>query len=439
VSRRPASRRWVVWPALLTEAGVNLKARRVQAALSAFGIATGIAAVVLLVALVSGVHRMALRAFNAAGGNLVRVTIEADSSTRDAQGFPLTLQPQDADLVMASSRYFDLASAESTASAVVRGRIVEGQTFFVDSGGSLMARTTSRPLRASVRGLTGAGFEIQNLKVASGRLPLSPEIEGGARVAVLGADMARRIFGPTPPVGESVVLGDWTFRVVGVLDWVGEPTGDFGAPQDRYVYVPFRANATSFRGNSSASTMYLRLREPDTHEAAYTEARSILARRHARYGESSGQLQFRSSLDQLAEFNLVINGLKVVVGLVGGIGLFVGAVGVANVLLVSVRERTEEIGVRRAIGATRNDVFVSFLIEAVAITLIGGLVGILAAWLLTVAAGFIPVIPDGAEPYISPVTALTAMSLLVLVGIAAGVGPARRAASVFPVEALRGE
>jgi putative ABC transport system permease protein len=137
--------------------------------------------------------------------------------------------------------------------------------------------------------------------------------------------------------------------------------------------------------------------------------------------------------------NLILNGLKILVGLVGGIGLFVGAVGVANVLLVSVRERTQEIGVRRAIGATRRDIFIGFLIEALAITLIGGLAGITAAWLLTVVASLVPAIPDGAEPHISLLTAATAVSILVVVGIIAGVGPARRAAAVFPAEALRAE
>jgi putative ABC transport system permease protein len=143
-------------------------------------------------------------------------------------------------------------------------------------------------------------------------------------------------------------------------------------------------------------------------------------------------------VERLREMNLIITGLKLLAGLVGGIGLFVGAVGVANVLLVSVRERTVEIGVRRAIGARRRDVFLGFLFEALAITLAGGLLGIGFAWALTMAARLLP-IPQGAEPHISVLTAGSAVLLLMLVGVAAGVGPARRAASVFPAEALRAE
>ena len=433
-------RRWIVLGSLLGEAAASLRARRLQAALSSFGIATGIAAVVLLVALVSGVHRMALASFNAAGGNLVQVTIEQDPSTGSPDGFPLTLRAGDLDLILASSDRFDTAFAESTASAIVRGRVIQARMASVDPAtGGIRRRTASRPLRTTVRGLTPAGFDMQNLEVVHGRLPLAVEHRDGARVAVLGANVARELFGASPAVGERLVLGDWTFRVIGVLDWVGEPTGEFRMAQDRYVYVPFRANATTFRGNDNANSLHLRLREAGARDDAVADARAAISRRQTLHGESAGQLRFQTPLERLSELNLVINALKLLAGLVGGIGLFVGAVGVANVLLVSVRERTQEIGVRRAVGATRHDIFVAFLVEAMAITLSGGLLGVSAAWLLTVVAGLIPAIPDGAEPHVSLLTALTAVSILVVVGLAAGVGPARRAAGIFPAEALRAE
>jgi len=124
---------------------------------------------------------------------------------------------------------------------------------------------------------------------------------------------------------------------------------------------------------------------------------------------------------------------------VGGIGLFVGAVGVANVLLVSVRERRAEIGTRRAVGATKGAIFAGFLVEALAMTLSGGTIGIVVAWGLTKIAIFIPQVPVGARPHISLVTALTAIVLLTVVGLVAGVWPAKRAADVYPAEALRAD
>jgi putative ABC transport system permease protein len=434
-----AGSRAVILRSLVSEAAASLRGRRMQAALSAFGIATGIAAVVLLVALVSGLHRLALRTMHTAGGNVIQASVTSDPSTTAPRGFPLALRPDDLDAILTTSAFFEIGSAENSASAVVRG--VTAPTFWatVDrSTGMPIYSRTVRALSAGVRGLTAGGFELLNLSIATGRLPLAEEFDTGARVAVLGPGLARQIFGTTDPVGQTVVLSDWAFRVIGVLAWVGEEEGEFRSSMDRSIYVPFKTSASVFRGNDVASILRLRRKPEVTDEAAMADARAILTRRQQRLGETSGRVEFTTAIDRLRELNLVINGLKLLVALVGGIGLFVGAVGVTNVLLVSVRERTVEIGVRRAIGARRQDIFLGFLFEALAITLTGGACGIAGAWVLTLVARLFP-IPEGAEPHISFVTAASAVTLLVLVGIAAGVGPARRAASVFPAEALRGE
>lgn len=439
MSYRTAARGRIVLRSLFLEAMGNLNRRRMQAALSAFGIATGIAAVVLLVALVAGLHRMALATINAAGGNVVQVRVDTDPSTGDPKGFPLTLRPEDADVLLRTTGYFDLGVAENSANTVVRGVVVQSRSVVATGGGGFALRNTPRALSVQIRGVTPSGFELMNLRLASGRLPLPEEFDSADRVAVLGARIARQIFNTRNPVGEILVLGDWTFRVVGLLEYVGEPEGEFRAFQDQLIYVPFSTVAAVFRGNDTASSLSLRLKDPHASAEAVADARGILERRQQRLGQTSGVLAFTTTIERLAEMNLILNGLKVLVGLVGGIGLFVGAVGVANVLLVSVRERTQEIGVRRAIGATRRDIFIGFLVEALAITLLGGLAGIFGAWLLTVIAAFIPAIPDGAEPHISLTTGAVAVSILVVVGIVAGVGPARRAAAVFPAEALRAE
>lgn len=431
--------RLIILRSIIVEAGSSLNGRRMQAGLSAFGIATGIAAVVLLVAIVSGIHRLALQQFTQAGGNVVQVTAEADTSTRDPQGATLSLYEEDADAVVRASPYFDGAAVQNSTQAVVRGVVVQSNMFIMNNDtGRGIVRPQARAYTASIRGYSDMGFELAGLSLATGRLPSAAEFADGARVAVLGPAAAQQIFGTEPPLGRTVIFGDWPFVVVGVLEWIGEPDGEFRSGQDRMIYMPFRTVATTFRGSSVAAGMTLRMKTAGTNQLAVADARGILTRRIARHGQTTGRIEFTTAADRLAEMSLIVNGLKMAVALVGGIGLFVGAVGVTNVLLVSVRERTHEIGVRRAIGARRGDVFLGFLVEALAITLGGGAVGLLGAWLLTLVARFLP-IPDGAEPHISLITATTAVSLLVMVGIIAGVGPARRAAAIFPAEALRAD
>jgi putative ABC transport system permease protein len=405
---------------IVSEAASSLRGRRLQVALSSFGIATGIAAVVLLVSIVSGMHRYAIEQFSSVGGDIIRVTATQERSTRDPRGFNVTLRTTDLESVMKSVGYYDAAMA--------------------DNSGFGVLRTSKRSTReGSVRGLTQQGFELLSLTAARGRLFLPFEYEVGARVAVIGADVAADLFAGESAIGQTVVIGEWPYQVVGALEWVGDPAAADPASQDRSVYVPFRAAAATFRGNENANSMYFRLADPGAAAPAMTETRTVLDRLRRQRGETTGSFNVVSNIERMGEMNLVLNTMKIVVGLVGGIGLFVGAVGIANVLLVSVRERRAEIGTRRAVGATKRAIFAGFLMEALAMTLSGGLLGIFVAWALTKIALFIPQIPQGARPHISIVTAVTALALLTVVGLVAGVWPAKRAAAVYPAEALRAD
>lgn len=405
---------------IFSESAASLRGRRMQAALSSFGIATGITAVVLLVSIVSGVHRFMADTIGRIGGDLIQVNASPMRSTHDPRGFDVTLRVSDIDAIMAGSAYFTAGMAETGVNAPVR--------------------TIRRSTRSSfVRGLTPQGFDVLDLHAAQGRLFLDSEYANGSRVAVIGPDLAQELFVQESPVGQAMVIGDWPFQVVGVLPWVGDPNAGVPAGSDNAIYVPFKALAAAFRANDNAGSLRLRLASPDAADPAVADVKRILDLQRRQRGETSGEYQVTNMIDRMAEMTLVLTTIKLVVGLVGGIGLFVGAVGVANVLLVSVRERRVEIGVRRAVGATRRAIFAGFLVEALAMTLAGGLIGILAAWALAQIAVFIPQIPAGARPHISIETAVTAVALLTVVGLVAGVGPARRAAALFPAEALRAE
>lgn len=412
--------RGVIFANIVAEAWASLRGRRLQAALSSFGIATGIAAVVLLVSIVSGMHHYMLETLGAVGGDVILVQTSDSRSVRDPRGFSVSLRLDDLDALLRDSAFYSAGSAENFGSGVIR--------------------TSRRSTRGDFfRGVTEQAFDVQGIHVSRGRTFLSSEYEQASRVTILGPDLAQDLFNQESPIGQRIVVGDWPFTVVGVLEWVGDPEAGVPVGSDRGMFVPFKACADAFAGHQRASTFRLKLKDPDAGSAAVAETKARLTSAAKRRGESTGEFIVSNTVERAGQLNLVLNAIKMVVGLVGGIGLFVGAVGVANVLLVSVRERRSEIGVRRAIGATRRAIFVGFLLEALAITLSGGAVGIAAAWALTKIALLIPSVPVAARPHISLVTALTAVGMLTVVGLIAGVGPARRAAAVYPSEALRAD
>ena len=214
-----------------------------------------------------------------------------------------------------------------------------------------------------------------------------------------------------------------------------------GTPLSRIdsLYVPFKACAAAFRGNENANVINLRLKDAEGAADAIVETRTILEGLRKQRGETTGSFNVISSIERMGELNLVLNAIKIVVGLVGGIGLFVGAVGVANVLLVSVRERRagnrdpsrgrrdEARDLRRVPHrGARDD---ALRRQRRHRRRLGA----------DADRGFIPQVPAGARPHISIVTALTALTLLTLVGLVAGVWPAKRAAAVYPAEALRAD
>ncbi len=302
-----------------------------------------------------------------------------------------------------------------------------------------------RMINARVLGTTPGFLKIKGIGVERGRFLAEDDLRRGTNVAVLGAGAVRRLFGFSDPLGETVLLGSNAFRVVGVL----RPRlaavvagGVDNADLDQDIYIPLstarqrfgelqviiRAGGRDFE-RVELSEITLAVRDESLVSQTAEMARTLLKRRHPHTVDYEVQVPLellRQAEREKRVWNLVL-------GSIAGISLLVGGIGIMNIMLATVTERTREIGIRRALGARRRDIIVQFLLETMVLSTIGGMIGIVVGvglpWLVTALFGI--------ETYVAWWTVVVAFAISVGTGIVFGVYPAQRAASMSPIEALR--
>jgi putative ABC transport system permease protein len=366
-----------------------LGGRRLQVFLATFGVAVGVASMVFLVAIVAGVHRLVLEQARMRGAGLLVLSIEPPRRALWNQPSPVTLTAADAE-------------------ALAFGAAGLGRT-------SPMRNLQLPPARfgpnQSQIGLSAVGdsfLEMNRLVVANGR--------------GLSADDVRS-----------------RRRVVGVIKWQVEDEPERVSFADRRSFIPYTTAHETFVYPEQSDSIFIEILDAETHTESAQTVKAQLIHRRGFSEMQSGWFRVFDSIERTAEMNLIMLALKTLVGLVGSIGLFVGAVGVMNIMIVSVTQRTSEIGLRRAVGARSSWIRRQFLIESVLVTGVGGSLGLVGAIILTWGVQLIPLDREFPKPYISVVTVLVALGVILLTGIAAGVTPAIRASRITPVEALRHE
>src|SRR5687768_6897800 len=289
-------------------------------------------------------------------------------------------------------------------------------------------------------GVTPEYFQVRNLNLAEGELITEEHILGRSSVVLLGPEVAENLFGHTDGItGETVRIEGQPFRVIGVLESKGG--GAFGS-EDNQIIVPFStAQARLIRrsANDRVDIIFVQAVSGDLVLQATEEISQILRTRH-RTPVGADDFTIFTQQDLLTTFESITGILTIFLGGIAGISLLVGGIGIMNIMLVSVTERTREIGLRKALGARKRDILTQFLTESSLLSLIGGLIGILFGWLISFAVGQIAAANDA--PFM-PVVGLDAILLATIfsaaIGLFFGIYPANRAAGLEPVEALRYE
>ena len=401
------------------EALTAISTNKVRSGLTILGIVIGIASVIALTGVGQGSQASITDRIEAAGANLLTVSPGAQSSgrVRGAFGGATTLTPDDSDAIAQLSQVSAIAPQ------------VTGRYQVVASAGNS---------NVQVIGTTSTYEAIRNVTLSSGTFFSDEQVNSSARVAILGYGTATDLFGDpevggSDPMGQTIRIKSTKFTVIGVAAEKGG-TGPDNA--DRAIYVPITTGQRLLAGQTKyLSTISVQAIDQDSMTGLQTEITDLLLTRHGLSDSTSADFSVFNQSDLAETATSTARTLTLLLAAIAGISLLVGGIGVMNMMLTTVTERTREIGLRKAIGAKRSDISLQFLMEAVVLTFASGVIGVVLGWLISMALTRFA----GLESVVTLQWVLLAFGLSALIGIVFGYYPARRAAGLNPIEALRYE
>jgi putative ABC transport system permease protein len=406
--------------ALLRIALRALAVNKLRSALTMLGIVIGVGAVIVMIAVGGGAHARVEEQIRALGSNLLLVTPGSTTAGGARMGFGSgsTLTEDD---VAAINREIP----EALAAPALRG---SAQVIWGNSNWS-----------TQVFGVTPEYLEVRQWPLASGRIFEAGEMAGAAKVALIGATVAKQLFGSADPLDQSIRVKRVPFTVIGVLDVKGQSL--MGTDQDDLILVPIKTARSRVLGTASAArnrtigTIWVKAADGVDTRVVEDQVRALLRQRHRIQAGADDDFSLRNLQEVMAAQEASSRVLALLLAAVASVSLLVGGIGIMNIMLVSVTERTREIGLRMAVGARTRDILGQFLVEAVTLSLIGGLAGValgigtsvliaeLAGWRIVLSAHAVGL----------------AVAFAFVIGVFFGFYPARKAARLNPVEALRFE
>lgn len=403
----------------------GLAANKLRSVLTMLGMIIGVGAVIALLSIGQGFETFITDQFASLGTNLLIIFPgqfdEGAGQPSRSRNQPLTVADAEAlEDIFRVPDVIAVAPNYSRSGLVVRG---QEETF------------------ASIDGVTAVYESVRNHTVVDGEFISDDDVNSRARVALLGSRVAERLFGEDelfPAVGQVIKINDIPFRVKGIL---AEKGSGFGGDEDNIILIPISTAqsrlfaAPTVRGSYVVSVIYAQVADEDLMDSAADQITEVLRERHRISFRDDDDFTVLNQADLIAVFGGITAAVTIFLGSIAGISLVVGGIGIMNIMLVSVTERTREIGLRKAIGAKRSDILAQFLIEAIVISMVGGAMGILLGTVISLLVGNF----TDFNTTITPSAILLATSFSISVGLFFGIYPATRAARLSPIDALRYE
>jgi len=393
---------------------------KLRSFLTILGIVIGVAAVITLMSIGRGAEAQIISRIQSLGANLITISPGGGftfGGVRTAAGSAATLTFEDAQAIAAEVPYIDAVAPSSRSSQ----QLIAGR----------------QNMNVQVIGATPEYEKVYNLETTSGIFFSQDEYRSAAKVAVIGSEVAATLFPDSNPVGQTIRMGNTILLTIGVLKSKGEMPGSV----DSNIIIPLTAmqqvvaQSQTSRGEKVVASIALTVTDKDKATVVADKIESLLRSRHRLSATAENDFRISSTEELAATVSETMQTMTLLLGAIAAISLLVGGIGVMNIMLVSVLERTREIGIRMALGARERDIWTQFILEAASLTFTGGIIGIAVGWVASYIIGRTGTVPT----LVSADIVILAVSVSVGIGLFFGFYPAWNASRLNPIEALRAE